>query len=79
MSVEIRFVIFAALATPTQHGAIVFFIRFGSFAVATLGAGGQKNDRLVTYSDPAEAETSVSELNNSMLHERRLTVRLDRK
>lgn len=35
--------------------------------------------RLVTYSDPSESETAVAELNNTMLQERRLTVRLDRK
>lgn len=35
--------------------------------------------RLVKYSNPNETEAAVAELNNTMLHERRLTVRLDRK
>lgn len=35
--------------------------------------------RLVKYSSPTEAEAAVTQLNNTMLHERRLTVRLDRK
>ncbi|CAM9642995.1 unnamed protein product [Ascophyllum nodosum] len=42
-------------------------------------SGRSKGWGLVTYSDPAEAEQAVTELNNTTLHERRLTVRLDRK
>ncbi|CAN0066271.1 unnamed protein product [Ectocarpus sp. 12 AP-2014] len=62
------------LATFQQTaGAVV------SAHVQIAPSGRSKGWGLVKYSSPAETENAVTELNNTMLHERRLTVRLDRK